>query len=136
MIINHNNQGFIQQRDTVQGITNFAKRNQLPPRMHKQIVDHLRLKYRTESLKHEEIVPDLPKAIRSAIAHHLFLPIVENVYLFKKTSHDFLLQIVCLQVFINNTTNYICAHYLMEILIECFLCDAKSDSIHYFRLQR
>eukprot|EP00250_Pteridium_aquilinum_P002207 c12399_g1_i1 orf=308-2905(-) len=81
-------------RDTVQAISNFAERHQLPQRLHEQMLDHMRLKFKTASLKHEQILPELPKAIRSSVAHHLFLEIVEKVYLFKGTSYDFLLQLV------------------------------------------
>lgn len=58
------------------------------------MLDHMRLKFKTESLKHEEILPKLPKAIRSTIAQELFSVILEGVYLFKGTSYDFLLQLV------------------------------------------
>ncbi|MCO5594765.1 hypothetical protein L7F22_048798 [Adiantum nelumboides] len=81
-------------RDTVQGITNFVERNGLPQRLHHQMIDHIRLKFRTESLKHDEIMPSLPKAIRSAISQHLFFPTLETAYLFHGTSHDFLVQLV------------------------------------------
>ncbi|XP_015159694.1 potassium channel KAT1-like isoform X1 [Solanum tuberosum] len=36
----------------------------------------------------------LPKAIRSSIAHYLFLPIVQNVSLFRGVSRDLLFQLV------------------------------------------
>ncbi|KAI5081093.1 hypothetical protein GOP47_0004276 [Adiantum capillus-veneris] len=81
-------------RDSVQGITNFVERNGLPQRLRHQMIDHIRLKFRTESLKHDEIMPNLPKAIRSAISQHLFFPTLENAYLFHGTSQDFLVQLV------------------------------------------
>lgn len=81
-------------RDTIQSITKFAERNKLPQRLHNQMIDHIKLKFRTESLKNDEILPGLPKAIRSAISQHLFLPTLENVYLFHGTSYDFLIQLV------------------------------------------
>ncbi|KAI5056015.1 hypothetical protein GOP47_0029536 [Adiantum capillus-veneris] len=81
-------------RNRVQAISNFAERHGLPRRLHEQMLDHIGLKFRTESLKHEEILPELPKAIRSSIAKQLFLPTVEEVYLFKGTSYDFLSQLV------------------------------------------
>lgn len=56
--------------------------------------DHVRLKFKTEILKHDEIMSTLPKAIRSSIARRLFFDVVECVYLFHGTSYNFLLQLV------------------------------------------
>ncbi|MCO5566673.1 hypothetical protein L7F22_020351 [Adiantum nelumboides] len=81
-------------RHRVQAMSNFAERHRLPQRLHEQMLNHVQLKFRSESLKHEEILPELPKAIRSSISKQLFLPIVEEVYLFKGTSCDFLSQLV------------------------------------------
>ncbi|XLT09812.1 hypothetical protein HN51_055605 [Arachis hypogaea] len=36
------------QRDTIQAVTNFAKRNKLPILMQKQMIAHLHMKYRTD----------------------------------------------------------------------------------------
>ena len=60
------------------------------------MMDHMRLKFRTENLQQEEIMSILPKAIRCSVAQHLFLQTVEKVYLFQGTSYDFLLQLVCI----------------------------------------
>lgn len=81
-------------RIRVQAISNFAERHGLPQRLHEQMLDHVQLKFKSESLKHEEVLPELPKAIRSSIAKQLFFPTVEKVYLFKGTSYDFLSQLV------------------------------------------
>ncbi|RYQ92037.1 hypothetical protein Ahy_B09g098139 [Arachis hypogaea] len=35
-------------RDTIQAVTNFAKRNKLPILMQKQMIAHLHMKYRTD----------------------------------------------------------------------------------------
>ncbi|CAI0545108.1 unnamed protein product [Linum tenue] len=81
-------------RDMVRAASEFATRNQLPPRIQDQMLSHISLKFKTEGLKQQETVNGLPKAIRSSIAHYLFYPIVENVYLFQGVSHDFLFQLV------------------------------------------
>lgn len=81
-------------RDTVQALSNFAKRHSLPSELHEQMQDHMRLKFRTESLKQEETMCALPKAIRSNISRHLFLHVLESVYLFQGSSLNFLMQLV------------------------------------------
>ncbi|XP_021676270.2 potassium channel KAT2 isoform X2 [Hevea brasiliensis] len=80
-------------RDTVRAASEFATRNQLPPRIQDQMLSHLCLKFKTEGLKQQETLNGLPKAIRSSIARHLFYPIVEKVYLFQGVSHEFLFQL-------------------------------------------
>ncbi|QCD76988.1 potassium voltage-gated channel Eag-related subfamily H member 6 [Vigna unguiculata] len=81
-------------RDTVKAASEFASRNHLPHRIQDQMLSHICLRFKTEGLKQQETLNDLPKAIRSSIAHHLFFPVVQKVYLFQGVSHDFLLQLI------------------------------------------
>ncbi|KAK4729554.1 hypothetical protein R3W88_022542 [Solanum pinnatisectum] len=81
-------------RDNVEAAQEFAKRNQLSPRIQDQVLSHICLKFKTESLQQKETMNVLPKAIRSSIAHYLFLPIVQNVSLFRGVSRDLLFQLV------------------------------------------
>lgn len=81
-------------RDTVQAASEFAKRNQLPPRIQDQMLSHVCLKFKTDGLKQQEVLNALPKAIRSSISHYLFFPIVQNLCLFQGVSYDFLFQLV------------------------------------------
>ncbi|KAL0534926.1 hypothetical protein IC582_029230 [Cucumis melo] len=81
-------------RDSVQAATEFALRNQLPERIQDQMLSHICLKFRTEGLKQQDTLNELPKAIRASIAHYLFYPIVQKAYLFEGVSHDFLFQLV------------------------------------------
>nr|KYP51148.1 Potassium channel AKT1 [Cajanus cajan] len=83
-------------RDTIQAASNFAHRNQLPPRLQDQMLAHLCLKYRTDSegLQQQETLDSLPKAIRSSISHYLFYSLVDKVYLFRGVSNDLLFQLV------------------------------------------
>ncbi|XP_061374310.1 potassium channel KAT2-like [Gastrolobium bilobum] len=81
-------------RDTVKAASEFASRNHLPHRIEDQLLSHICLRFKTEGLKQQEILNDLPKAIRSSIACHLFFPVVQKVYLFQGVSHDFLFQLV------------------------------------------
>lgn len=81
-------------RDTVRAASEFASRNQLPHDIQDQMLSHICLKFKTEGLKQQETLNNLPKAIRSSIANYLFLPIVQNIYLFQGVSRDFLFQLV------------------------------------------
>ncbi|XP_004293533.1 PREDICTED: potassium channel KAT1-like [Fragaria vesca subsp. vesca] len=81
-------------RDTVRAASEFASRNDLPPRIHDQMLSHICLKFRTEGLKQQETLNDLPKALRSSIAQHLFFPIIQKVDIFRGVSYDFLFQLV------------------------------------------
>ncbi|KAA3479057.1 potassium channel KAT1-like [Gossypium australe] len=81
-------------RDTIRAASEFATRNQLPPRIQDQMLSHICLRFKTEGLKQQETLNSLPKAIRSSIAQHLFFHIVQKVYLFQGVSHDFLFQLV------------------------------------------
>ncbi|KAG6419331.1 hypothetical protein SASPL_121549 [Salvia splendens] len=81
-------------RDSIRAASEFAKRNQLPPRIEDQLLSHICLKFKTEGLKQQETMNGLPKAIRSSIAHYLFYPVVQNARLFHGVSQEFLLQLV------------------------------------------
>ncbi|KAH9290496.1 hypothetical protein KI387_034613, partial [Taxus chinensis] len=81
-------------RDTIQAASTFGFRNHLPPLLQDQMLAHLCLKFRTEGLQQQQTLDDLPKAIRSSIAKHLFWEDVEKVYLFEGVSYDFLFQLV------------------------------------------
>ncbi|XP_057853191.2 potassium channel AKT1 isoform X2 [Cryptomeria japonica] len=81
-------------RDTIQAASNFAFRNRLPALLQDQMLAHLCLKFRTEGLQQQQTLDDLPKAIRTSIAKHLFYADVEKVYLFEGVSYDFLFQLV------------------------------------------
>ncbi|KAJ8533583.1 hypothetical protein K7X08_006907 [Anisodus acutangulus] len=81
-------------RDKVEAAQEFAKRNQLSPRIQDQILSHICLKFKTEALQQKDNFNVLPKAIRSSIAHYLFFPIVQNISLFQGVSRDLLFQLV------------------------------------------
>ncbi|WZZ13971.1 hypothetical protein YC2023_107060 [Brassica napus] len=66
-------------RDTVRAASEFASRNQLPHDIQDQMLSHICLKFKTEGLKQQETLNNLPKAIRSSIANYLFFPIVSDI---------------------------------------------------------
>ncbi|KNA08948.1 hypothetical protein SOVF_158100 [Spinacia oleracea] len=81
-------------RDTVRACSEFAARNQLPPRIQDQMLSHICLKFKTDGLKQQETLNNLPKALRSNIAQYLFFPILQKVQLFRGVSQNFLFQLV------------------------------------------
>nr|KYP38749.1 Potassium channel KAT1 [Cajanus cajan] len=85
-------------RATVKAASEFASRNHLPHRIQDQMLSHICLRFKTEGLKLQEPLNDLPKAVRSSIAHHLFFPVVQKVYLLQGVSLDFLFQMVSVMV--------------------------------------
>ncbi|PNT70143.1 potassium channel KAT2 isoform X2 [Brachypodium distachyon] len=81
-------------RDTIHAASQFAARNQLPAQIRDEMLAHICLRYKTEELKQKETLDSLPKAIRSSIACHLFLPVLEKIHLFHGVSFTCMLQLV------------------------------------------
>ncbi|KAJ6794613.1 potassium channel KAT3-like [Iris pallida] len=81
-------------RDTFHDVSQYTSKNQLPEGLSQQIMAHMHLKFKTVELQQEEVLADLPKAIRSSIAQHLFQRTVELAYLFKGVSRDFIMEMV------------------------------------------
>ena len=72
----------------------YGSKNTLPDGLKEQMLAHVQLKFKTAELQQEEVLQDLPKAIRSSIAKHLFHNIVKNAYMLKGVSDDFTTQLV------------------------------------------
>ncbi|KAJ0824895.1 putative cyclic nucleotide-binding domain, potassium channel, voltage-dependent, EAG/ELK/ERG [Helianthus annuus] len=81
-------------RDSINEILRYASKNRLPEGLKQQMLAHMQLKFKTAELQQEEVLEDLPKAIRSSIAQHLFRKCVEKTYLFKGISEDLSSQLV------------------------------------------
>ncbi|MQM20909.1 hypothetical protein Taro_053939, partial [Colocasia esculenta] len=81
-------------RDKINEVSRFASKKRLPDTLREQMMAHLQLKFKTAELQQEEVLADLPKAIRSSIAQHLFQGTLENCYLFKGVSEDIIIQLV------------------------------------------
>ncbi|KAK4364949.1 hypothetical protein RND71_016307 [Anisodus tanguticus] len=93
-IIVHNVARTFLMRDAINDILRYASKNRLPEGIKEKMLAHLTLSFKTAELQHEEVLEDLPKAIRSSISQHLFHTTLENTYLFKGVSGDFLVQLV------------------------------------------
>ncbi|KAH7652028.1 Potassium channel voltage-dependent EAG/ELK/ERG protein [Dioscorea alata] len=81
-------------RDTIHEVSRYSSKNRLPESIREQMMAHLQLKFKTVELQQDQVLADLPKAIRSSIAQHLFQRTVELAYLFRGVSHDFIIQLV------------------------------------------
>ncbi|XVF48480.1 hypothetical protein PTKIN_Ptkin03bG0193700 [Pterospermum kingtungense] len=81
-------------RDAINELLRYASKNRLPEGLREQMLAHMQLKFKTAELQQEEVLKDLPKAIRSSIAQHLFRTTVEKTYLFKGVSEDLVSQLV------------------------------------------
>ncbi|TMW83927.1 hypothetical protein EJD97_000453 [Solanum chilense] len=86
--------GDLHARNSIQSASNFVCRNHLPPRLKEQILAYMCLRFKAESLNQQQLIEQLPKTICKSIRHHLFLPTVEKVYLFKGISREIRLHLV------------------------------------------
>ncbi|CAA0839013.1 Potassium channel AKT2/3 [Striga hermonthica] len=81
-------------RNSIEAASSFVSRNRLPPRLREQILAYMCLRFKAESLNQQQLIEHLPKTICKSIQHHLFLPTVKKVYLFKDVSMEILLLLV------------------------------------------
>lgn len=81
-------------RNSIEAASNFVGRNRLPPRLKEQILAYMCLRFKAESLNQHQLIEQLPKSICKSICQHLFLPIVEKVYLFKDISREIIVLLV------------------------------------------
>ncbi|CAH8360731.1 unnamed protein product [Eruca vesicaria subsp. sativa] len=81
-------------RSGINHILRYTRKNKLPDMMREQMLAHMQLKFKTAELKQEEVLQDLPKAIRSSINEHLFRSVIENAYLFKGFPDGLIIQLV------------------------------------------
>ncbi|CAH2077177.1 unnamed protein product [Thlaspi arvense] len=81
-------------RSAINDILRYTSKNGLPDMMREQMLAHMQLKFKTAELKQEEVIQDLPKAIRSSINEHLFRSTIEKAYLFKGFPDGLIVQLV------------------------------------------
>ena len=82
------------QRDSIQAVSEFAARNQLPEKIKQQMLSHFCLQFKTEGLNQQAMLNELPKGIRSSIAYNLFFPVIKRAYLFHGVSNNFIAELV------------------------------------------
>nr|ACI45550.2 potassium channel [Nicotiana tabacum] len=93
-LIVHNAVRTFAMRDAINQILRYASKNRLPEGLKEQMLAHLTLKFKTTELQQEQVLEDLPKAIRSSISQQLFRTTLQNTYLFKRVPEDFIVQLV------------------------------------------
>ncbi|WCJ29789.1 Potassium channel KAT3 [Euphorbia peplus] len=81
-------------RDAINELLRYASKNRLPEGLKEQMMAHTQLRFKTVELQQEEVLEDLPKAIRSSISQHLFRSTVDKTYLVKGVSEDLIAQMV------------------------------------------
>ncbi|XP_021727318.1 potassium channel AKT2/3-like [Chenopodium quinoa] len=81
-------------RSSIEAASSFVGRNRLPTRLKEQILGYMCLRFKAENLNQFQLIEQLPNSIYKSICQHLFLPTVENVYLFRGVSRKTLLQLV------------------------------------------
>ncbi|KAF7037172.1 hypothetical protein CFC21_047615 [Triticum aestivum] len=82
-------------RDMVDQVARYGKANRLPAWMREQMVESVQLRFQmAELLLPDEVLSELPKAARSAVAQHLYKATVEDCYLFRGASDNLVVQLV------------------------------------------
>ncbi|KAG6398671.1 hypothetical protein SASPL_140138 [Salvia splendens] len=81
-------------RSSIEAASSFVMRNRLPPRLKDQILAYMCLRFKAESLNQNQLIQQLPKTLCKSIQHHLFLPTIQGVYLFKGVSTEILMLLV------------------------------------------
>ncbi|XP_056684370.1 potassium channel AKT2/3 isoform X2 [Spinacia oleracea] len=81
-------------RSSIEAASNFVSRNRLPTRLKEQILGYMCLRFKAENLNQFQLIEQLPNSIYKSICQHLFLPTVENVYLFRAVTRKTLLLLV------------------------------------------
>lgn len=76
----------------------FVGGNHLPSRLREQILAYMCVRYKADSLNQHQLMDQLPESIRKIICRHLFLPAIEQVYLFKGVSTEVLLCLVRVRI--------------------------------------
>ncbi|RYR44451.1 hypothetical protein Ahy_A08g040776 [Arachis hypogaea] len=89
----HNTVRTFAMRDAFNRVLRYASKSRLPKRLKEQMLAHKELKLKMEESQQQEVLQDLPKAIRSSIAQHLFSNVVDKAYLFKGVSDECIIQL-------------------------------------------
>jgi potassium channel len=82
-------------RDTLRGVSMFGAVNRLPEALTEQMAETVRLNFdMTEQLLQQQLLSEMPRAVRSGIAQHLFRDTVEGAYLFRGVSEGVVVDLV------------------------------------------
>ncbi|KAF8693586.1 hypothetical protein HU200_038989 [Digitaria exilis] len=78
-------------RDTLRGVSMFGAKNHLPEALTEQMAESVLLSLDT---KDQELMSEMPRAVRSGIAQHMFRDTVEGAYLFRGVSEGLVVELV------------------------------------------
>ncbi|XP_039811975.1 potassium channel KAT4-like [Panicum virgatum] len=81
-------------RDMVRRVSTFGSVNRLPRELREQMMASAQLRFNTGEVVQQQLLSDLPRALRSGIAQHLFRDTVERCYLFHGVSDGLVVQLV------------------------------------------
>ncbi|PUZ55035.1 hypothetical protein GQ55_5G180000 [Panicum hallii var. hallii] len=81
-------------RDMVRRVSTFGSVNRLPRELREQMMASAQLRFNTREVVQQQLLSDLPRALRSGIAQHLFRDTVERCYLFQGVSDGLVVQLV------------------------------------------
>ncbi|KAL5656126.1 hypothetical protein ACJX0J_035445, partial [Zea mays] len=81
-------------RDMVRRVSMFGSVNRLPPELREQMMASAQLRFSTAEVIQQQLLSDLPTALRSRVAHHLFRDAVQRCYLFQGVSDDLVVRLV------------------------------------------
>ncbi|EAY75625.1 hypothetical protein OsI_03530 [Oryza sativa Indica Group] len=93
-LVVHETTNTFKMRDMVQRTSVFGRTNRLPVAMREQMMESLQLRFRAEEQLQQEMLSELPKAVRSGIAQHMFRGAVQSCYLFQGVSDKLVLPLV------------------------------------------
>ncbi|XP_006644629.2 potassium channel KAT6-like [Oryza brachyantha] len=94
ILVVHGTTNTFKMRDMVQRASVFGRMNGLPRATREQMMESVQLRFRMEERLEQEMLSELPKAVRSGIALHMFRGAVESCYLFQGASSKLVVQLV------------------------------------------
>ena len=78
-------------------MSTFGSANRLPPELREQMMASAQLRFHTGEVAQQQLLSDLPRALRSGIAQHLFRDTVQRCYLFRGVSDGLVVQLVLIE---------------------------------------
>jgi len=81
----------------VRRVSTFGSANRLPPELREHMVASAQLRFHTGEVAQQQLLSDLPRALRSGIAQHLFRDTVQRCYLFRGVSDGLVVQLVLIE---------------------------------------
>ncbi|KAJ1285143.1 hypothetical protein BS78_03G257600 [Paspalum vaginatum] len=81
-------------RDMVRRVSTFGSVNRLPRELREQMMASAQLRFHTGEAMPQQLLSELPRALRSGVAKHLFRGTVQSCYLFQGVSNDLIMHLV------------------------------------------